>query len=413
VAKRRYTRRAFLQAALASAGAAALPVSQSLVDVLRRTPGIGLTPASATYYFFDQAQAATAAALAARIVPTDRDPLTDKVVSPGAAEAFAVRFIDMFLAAFELPTGVADNPAIYLSGPYSGRWPYGDPATGTPSATYPPDAFEHGSGTGTQVQFLGLTANQALSWYLRIYGTLDGGPNQPPLPGWVTSGVLGAGNAWRSQVSSGLIPGAQNLRQLYVDGLAAFDAWAKQNFAVSSFAAASTQEQDALLLLASNPLLDAASSNGLPGLPAPLPNPVPPPAVAALFGVVVVHSMQGSYCLPEYSGGRSDRVERGQATWASIGFDGDTQPLGNSVYDENLTQNVPTEPENVWTNDGFGGGGSGYHPVGAYRELRPVSYPDADMDKTLISIDELAELIAALERAGAEVTAIVAGSLGL
>lgn len=405
--KRRYTRRAFLQAALASAGAAALPVSQVLVDSLRRMPGDGLTLESTTFYFFDAHQASTAAAIAARIIPTDRDPLSGALVSPGAAEAGAVRFIDMFMAAFELPGTIADNPAVYLSGPFSGRWPFGDDSTGEPSAVTPPDAFEKGG----QVQFLGLTPNQAIAWYLRIYGSLDGGPDQPPLPSWV-SAAGGQPGSWQAQVASGLIPGAQNLRKLYVDGLAAFDQWSRQNFGVP-FASASTQQQDALLLLATNPLLGAASSNGLPGLPAPLPNPVPPPAVAALIGVIIVHTIQGTYCLPEYCGGGSDRAGHGQVTWASIGFDGDTQPLGNSVYDENLTENVPIEPGNRWTNDGFGGGGSGYTPVGAYREFRPVSYPDADVDSTVISIDELTELIQALEQAGAVVTSLVAGTLGL
>ena len=395
--RRRYTRRAFLQAALASAGAAALPVSESLVGALRRgtatLPGL----AAGALYFFEAGQAQTAAALAARIVPTDRNPLTGSVTSPGASEAGAVRFIDMFLAAFELPSSVARNPAVYLSGPYSGRFPFGDPTDGEPSSAFPSDAFENGS----QVQFLGLTPNQAIAWYLRIYGSLDGGPAQPPLPAWVAA-ATGSGS-WRSQVASGLIPGAQNLRQLYRDGLAAFDAWAKQNFGVSSYAAASPAEQDALLLLASNPLLAAASSNGLPGLPAPLLNPVPPPAAAALCGVIVLHTIQGSYCLPEYCGGGSDRAMGGQVTWASIRFDGDTQPLGNSVYDETLTENVPIEPGNRWTNDGFGGGGSGYTPVGAYREHRPVSSPDADVDTTWAPLDEFSELIAALQRAGATV----------
>lgn len=405
--KRRYTRRAFLQAALASAGAAALPVSRVLVDTLNRMPGDAMALDSATLFFFDSHQAATAAAVAARIIPTDRDPTTGALLSPGATEAGAVRFIDMFLAAFELPSTVADNPAIYLSGPYSGRWPFGDDTTGEPSSVSPPDSFEHGA----QLQFLGLTPNQAIAWYLRVYGSLDGGPDQPALPPWVAAAGDAAGS-WQSQVASGLIPGALNLRKLYVDGLAAFDQWSEQNFGVP-FASASTQQQDALVLLATDPLLDAASSNGLPGLPAPLPNPLPPPDVAALIGVLVVHTIQGSYCLPEYCGGGSDRAMQGQVTWASIGFDGDTQPLGNSVYDETLTENVPTEPGNRWTNDGFGGGGSGYTPVGAYREFRPVSYPDADMDSTVISVDELTELVQALEKAGAVVTSLVAGSLGL
>ena len=398
MAAKRYTRRAFLQAATAGAGLVALPVTRVLGDALRATGAAAFSPAASALYFFDSAQAATAAAIAARILPTGTNPVTGAVVSPGAAEASAVRFIDMFLAAFHLPGAVADNPAVYLRGPYSGRWPFGDDETGLASGRFPPDAFEGGGGP---VHFLGLSANQALAWYLRLYGTLDGGPDQPPLPAWVSAAT--GTSTWRSQVASGLIPGAQNLRQAYVDGLKAFDDWAEQNFH-TSFASCQPAEQDALLLLASNPLLDAASTNGLPGLPAPLPNPVPPPAAAALCGISVRHTIQGSYCLPEDAGGLSDKGLGGQVTWASIGFDGDTQPLGNSVYDESLTENSPVEPGNRWTNDGFGGGGSGYTPSGAYREHRAVSYPEPDAASTLASLDELGDLVAALRRAGAVVT---------
>jgi hypothetical protein len=182
---------------------------------------------------------------------------------------------------------------------------------------------------------------------------------------------------------------------------------------MTGFASALPVEQQALVLLATNPVLGAASANGLPGLPAPLPNPVPPPAAAALAPVIVLHTFQGSYCLPEYVG-QSDKLENGQATWASIGFDGDTMPLGNSIYDANITQNIPSEPENNYTNTGFGFPQSPHNPkgaftpTGAYVEYRPVSRPDADIAHSQTGITAvMEELIEALQRVGATVTKLV------
>jgi hypothetical protein len=332
---------------------------------------------------------AIASAICDRILPAD-------ALGPGASAAGAVNSIDLFMAAFQpnlLASGLVNTSPIYLSGPFSGRWPYGDSTDGEPG---PPsaDAFEN---TGGQIQFLGLTPTQALSWYLRIYGSAP-----PGIPSWVSS-------AWLNQVTgaSPLIPGARNLRSLYQEGLSAFDDWSKQNYG-TGFAESSKVQQDVLLLLASNPVLAAASENGLPALPPPLLNPLPPPAAASLFGVIVLHTIQGTYCLPEYNG-RSDEALGGQVTWASIGWEGDTQPLGNSIYDESLTENHPAEPENRYTNDGFGEAGI-YQPTGAYREFRPVSHPDFDADGTKAVLTELRELIRALERAAARVTVLGGGT---
>ncbi|HUC35560.1 MAG TPA: gluconate 2-dehydrogenase subunit 3 family protein [Acidimicrobiales bacterium] len=393
VSGRRITRRAFIQAAAVAAAGAALPVTPALRGALRSAQGPEeLSLAAATFYFFSAEQAQTAAAICAGIIPTDTDPSTGAVVSPGATEAGAVRFIDMFLAAFDLPAKLASNPAIYLRGRYSARWPYGDEADGRPSAKFPADDFESSAG---QVQFLGLTQNQAIAWYLRLYGSLAG--YEPPLPSWVAAPA----NKWRSQVGSGEIPGAANLRKLYTAGLAAFDAWSEQNFS-KPFAQASPEEQQAMLFLVWNPFLGAASSNGLPGLPAPLPNPVPPPAAASLFGVMVLHTIQGTYCLAEYKGG-SDKTDP-HALWESIGFDGDTQPLGNSIYDENLV-----DPDQ--SNTGFGAPGV-YQPKGGYRPYRDISTPDAGAAATEASVADFAQLLEALERAGATVATFSSGSSG-
>ncbi len=258
------------------------------------------------------------------------------------------------------------------------------------------------------LEFLGLTPLQAVAWYARIYG----GPPSPGAPSWpATPWPSWTSATWAAQVTSSqgasgsppTIPGAQNLRQLYQQGLVAFDDWSRQNFAVP-FAQANAVEQQALVALATDPVVGAASANGLPGLPAPLPNPVPPPAAAALAPVAVLHAIQGSYGLPEY-GGRSDKVLGGQATWASIGYDGDTMPLGNSVYDEDIDENQPAEPDNQFSNDGFGFPPI-YTPAGAYVEYRPVSCPAADAAGTLAAVTAFEDLMAALERAGFAVTVI-------
>ena len=98
-------------------------------------------------YFLSPERWAVCQALCARIVPTGSDPSTD----PGATEAHSVVFIDRFLSAFELPSGVADNPPIYVAGRWSGRNPF-EGEGGYPSDNSPADQVLADSGQG---QFLG------------------------------------------------------------------------------------------------------------------------------------------------------------------------------------------------------------------------------------------------------------------
>lgn len=413
------TRRSFLKAALAAGGAAALPLSGLSRDLLG-SMGLASTTATGpqpltkwggpfflvTEYTDPSTKKthnlyAVASALCDNIVPGGSS-------GPGASAAGAVNYIDVFMAAFQenlLASGLVSTSPIYLSGPFSGRWPFGNDRGGEGSAA--PDSFENSKG---QIQFLGLTPAQALAWYLRIYGS-----SPTDAPSWVSS-------TWLKQVASNAgatgspptIPGAQNLRSLYLAGLSAFDDWSQQNFG-TGFAQASSPEQEALVTLAANPVVGAASENGLPGLPSPLPNPVPPAAAASLFGVMVLHTIQGTYCLPEYNG-LSDKALGGQVTWASIGFDGDTVPLGNSIYDESIDENQPAEPDNVFSNSGFGfpAGAStnppgAFTPKGAYVEFRPVSHPDPNSGATEADVADFTQLIGALKKAGATVTEFTGG----
>jgi hypothetical protein len=388
------SRRAFMKAALAAGGAAALPLTgvgrRMLGDLgLASASGTGPTPLPGGPYFLGN-RYATAAAICDRILPTD-------ALGPGAGAAGAVNYIDLFLSAFQtgtpgpLAAGLVDTNPIYLHGRLSGRWPFGDASTGQPGSSPSQDDFE----TNGVIQFLGLTPAQALAWYLRLYGTTPAS-----VPAW-------ASKTWMAQAESTAgatgspptIPGAQNLRAAYQAGLAAFDGWSQQNFG-APFWQASPPEQDALLLLASNPVLGAASQNGLVGLPAPLFDPVPPPAAAALFGVMVLHTIQGTYCLPEYDG-LSDKALGGQVTWASVGWDGDTMPLGNAIYFDGPGSPGPGQGENR----GFGGtpGNSAgvFVPQGTVVEYRPTSTPGAN--PAAATLGNFSALLEALGKAGATV----------
>lgn len=417
------TRRAFLKVAAAAGGAAALPLTPFGRQLLGEaglaastSTGGGPSPLSGGPYFLstsftDPATGtlhdlfATAAALCDRIIPATSNPLAG-TASPGATAAAAVNYIDVFMAAFQadlLSSGLVSTNPIWLRGRYSSRYNNGDPTPGAPleSSILVPDDFETNptptpATTGTSgIQFLDLTEAQAASWYLRTYGPPSSSTGSaPPYPSWSSA-------AWQSAVASGLIPGAQPLRTMYEQGLVAFDQWSEQNFG-TPYASASQPEQDLLLELAGNPVLGAASSGGLPGLPAPLPNPVPPPAAAALFGPLVLHTIQGTYGLPEYRG-QSDVAVYGTGVeptagsiWADVGWDGDTQPLGSSVYqyDGSGSFNAGYSPETSYT-DTTGA----QQPQGGYAQFRPVDTPD-DSDTSLASATDIAQIFAALEKAG-------------
>jgi hypothetical protein len=306
------SRRDFLAAALAMG--ATVAVSPRLEAAIRHVTASGSTD----LYFLTPARARTCAAICARIVPSETG-------SPGATEAHAVTFIDRFLAAFELPSVVADGPAIYIHGRFSDRNDHrGD------------DFLSAG-----RAHFLPLSRHQELSWRAELYGVsaLD----HPPAGTYVST-------KWRAQVGS-LLPAPSSIRKTYADGLDAFDSFSQKTFG-TPFASAQTFEQDILLEAAGNVIVSAFP------LPAP---PFAPDAAKALFPLIVLHTFQGTYGLPEYRWQRNDA-----GVWESVAWDGDTQPLGNSIYDERLF--APGKGPN----EGFGDPHV-YVPRGGYRERRPVS----------------------------------------
>lgn len=288
------TRRGFLAGALAAGASVTVPL-----PLLARASAMAAGPGGR---YLTAAERVTCDAICSRIVPTDADP--------GGHEAAAVDFIDLFLSAFELPSSVADNPGIYIHGRFSGRNPYPDPATGRPSARRPRSDFVDPA-TGVR-HFLPLDRRLAMSWRATLYGAS------------VLVKDTSLPKAYRDAVASGLIPvPATGLRDVYRIGLAAYDAWAR-SLGQTDFASAPTALQDAMLTAVGNVVLGGVLG-AFPALPAG-----PPPGTVPLYVPISVHTFQACFGLPEYGS------KGGPPFWAWAGWDGDTQPLGNSVYDETI-----------------------------------------------------------------------------
>jgi hypothetical protein len=162
---------------------------------------------------------------------------------------------------------------IFAGGPFSGRTPFPDPSAGTPSPRYPRDAF---------LDFVPLPRVKRLAWRVR----LDGADAVPE----VAQNPLARS---RSDV---------DMRRRYREGLALVENLSAERFA-RSFTDLSPAEQDQVL--ATLQMRNPAFSN-----------------------LLVEHTIEGLLCAPEYGG------NRGGMGWALVGFDGDSQPLGYTIYDE-------------------------------------------------------------------------------
>ena len=352
-----------------TAGAAA---GAAIPEAVAKWVGQSALADSATMYFLtDATRAATCAAACARIVPTGSEPNTD----PGATEAAAVVFIDRFLSAFDpnLPSAVADGPPVWLTGPFSNRNPYPDNVNGQPSSQKPPDSLY--SVSDGQMHTLPLTRTQKLVWYAQLYGTAS-------LP--LGDKVMGK---WAAQVADGTIPGVrgEGLRKIYEDGLDALDNWSR-TVTGQPFADAPSQEQDLMLAAVGNAILGAVAPPITSNLPSTFPQVAPPAAAQALYPVLVTHTFQACYGLPEY------RQLDTNPLWDLIGFDGDTQPLGNSVYGSALHGD----------NEGFGCYPTVddvvYPITGGYHEYRPVSFISGD-DNSVLSATQAEQFVQFLKKA--------------
>jgi Gluconate 2-dehydrogenase subunit 3 len=172
------------------------------------------------------------------------------------------------------PPAFAGRP-LFAGGPFSGRTPFPDPATGTPSDRFPPNSF---------ASPLPLPRVKRLAWTVRLLGAAAV-PEVADNPLATT----------RLDV---------DMRHRYREGIAQVNALSQAQFG-AAFDELDSTDQDALIK-------DIKRQQ------------------RRFYDLLVDHTIEGLLCAPEYGGNR-DTVG-----WTLSGFDGDSQPLGYSIYDATI-----------------------------------------------------------------------------
>src|SRR5262245_41057628 len=202
----------------------------------------------------------------------------DRIIPPDhdpGAKAFGVpRYIEELLTALD-----GSTPRIFAGGPYSGRTPFPDNNRGVPGKRRPKDSFRH---------FLPLTRLQALAWRAELFGSA----------GVPEIAALDAQNP----------PGTPliGLRDVYRTSLQMIDEVATQAHG-KAFVRLSTADQDDVF----------TKMEGF----------TPDPRRDTFNNLVITHTLEGCFGAPEYGG------NVGRRGWKMLGLEGDSQPLGYSIFD--------------------------------------------------------------------------------
>jgi gluconate 2-dehydrogenase gamma chain len=280
------SRREFLKGVAVALAALAAPLTWA-----------GRVSAAARGRFFTRREFQTLEALCARIIPEDGDP--------GAKELGVPRYIDRLLSAFDR----RGTPRIFAGGPFSGRTPFPDNETGTPSRRRPKNDFK---------RFIVPTRLQELRWRAELFGS----EAVPEIA--YNDAALGP---------------LRGLRQIYRDGLRGVDTLARTMHR-KRYAKLSLEQQDSILGLLS------ALGGMMPEFA------VDPRRGLGFAQLLVRHTLEGCFSAPEYGGNRRGRG------WALIGIEGDAHPLGYSIFSRatNSYNERPTHPMSTPNPDELSGG---------------------------------------------------------
>lgn len=217
----------------------------------------------------------SAADLTAVITALGMDGGPADVDGSGAVDTTDVAIVERAIFA-----GSSDAPAfagrpLFGRGPFSGRNPFPDAATGTPSDVFPANQF---------LEPVPLPRVKRLAWTVRLLGAAA----VPEV----------SGNPLATTLDD------VNLRERYREGIAALQTLSRNGFG-GDFDALSESDQDAALT-------QLKRSN------------------ASFYSLVQNHTIEGMLCAPEYGGNR-DLVG-----WQLTRFDGDSQPLGYTIFDTTI-----------------------------------------------------------------------------
>jgi hypothetical protein len=206
--------------------------------------------------------------------------LCDRIIppdhDPGAGALGAARYIHNLLRALDRRV-----PRVFAGGPFSGRQPYADLRRGVPSRRRPRNAFR---------RFVPPTRLQELRWRAELFGSQ-------------TVPELAELDAQRGGPLIGL-------RDVYRQGLARVDEIARRETG-TTFAKLDPAAQDALL-----EVLDTSFP------------PDPRRGNRTFMDLVIQHTLEGCFAAPEYGGNHRGRG------WKMVGLEGDSQPLGFSLWSE-------------------------------------------------------------------------------
>ena len=218
--------------------------------------------------FFTDHERASLAALCDRILPPDADP--------GAASLGAASYIETLLTAFDVP-----RPRLFARGPFSGRNPFPSLLRGVPSLRFPPNFFRRS---------IAPSRLQELYWRTEILGSAAAGL---PAPLEAQQGGPRVG-----------------LRDVYRSGLAKVDELAQAQLG-RRFVELAPADQDKIFRK-----MDVA---------AVFP-PDPSRGGRSFVDLLIRHTLEGCLAPPEYGGNAN------ADGWRMIGLEGDTQPLGYSLF---------------------------------------------------------------------------------
>jgi hypothetical protein len=220
--------------------------------------------------FLTGAERKTLGALVDRIIPPEPG-------IPGASELGAVDYIEGLLTALD-----GKKTRLFAGGPFSNRNPFPDNKHGKPSHKRPRDAFK---------KFVAPTRVQELYWRGELFGT-------------ASVSELAALDAQYGGPKTGL-------RDLYRASIAKVDQVAEAT-KMSPFAKLSTSDQDTVLKM-----LDGGAFK-----------PDPRRDGDTFIDTLIRQTLEGCFSAPEYGGNKR------LMGWRLIGLEGDSQPLGYSIFDQ-------------------------------------------------------------------------------
>ncbi len=219
--------------------------------------------------FFTKPERATLEALCDRIIPPDAG-------GPGAKGMGAAQYVENLLTALD-----GKKARLYAGGPFSGRNPLPDNKRGVVSKRRPKDAFK---------KFIPPTRLQELYWRGELFGT--------------------AGVPELAALDAQFGGPKKGLRDVYRDGLARVDEIAQMTKG-GTFASLSTADQDAVMAMLDD--MGAFQPDARRG-------------GDTFFNTVVRQTIEGCFSVPEYGGNVKTQG------WALVGLEGDSQPLGYSIF---------------------------------------------------------------------------------